>query len=324
MDLTAPTTSMFHIPSNRGVLPQEHRIDLNTAMSGSAGPMAPSQSLEDNGDYVERDRRHTGVAGVARDILGTLGDFLLTRMHMPAMYGPAQEHRREAAATEGFDTDPLSAIRRLESINPEAGRDLRNQYIDNQRLQAQQESTAEARDARIGLAQQAVDQRTRGYAASMVGSMVDWDEEKRQQNWPQVRAQALLAARKQKTDLSSELPETYDPIAIQAFMDANVPLSMQRTQRLAGDRISTTARGQDLSAKSRAASLDESRRAHLASEEDRDASRADARERSATAQSNREQSRADRRARSTSSRSAGNSRTPPTPRPTRRPTISGW
>lgn len=212
-------------------------------LPGAATPVDPRIS-EDR--YVERDGKHRGVAGVARDILGTLGDFLLTRLRMPAMYGPAQQRRREAAAMDGFEQDPISAINRLESINPEAGRRLREQHIDNQRIAASQAATIEARDARLDLARQQQEGRIRGYAASMLGSMSTWDEARRQQNYPQMREQVLRAAQRQGLDLSSELPESYDSIALDAFIDASVPVGTQRQQRLTAERNETlAAQGRD-------------------------------------------------------------------------------
>lgn len=301
VDLTSQkTTRVFGVPT------QPSSIKASAPVAAPAvSPATPTPGPR----YEEQDRQHQGVAGVGRDILGTLGDFLLTKLGMPAMYAPAQERRREAAATEGFDADPLSAISRLESINPTAGRELRNQFIDNQRLQAQQESTAEARDARLALSQEAANVRTRGYAAGMLETMTGWDDGRRQQFWPQVREQALRAAKAQGLDLRSELPEVFDPVALDAFIGANITPGAQRTQRLSGERIETTQRGQDLSAEARAASLEETRRRNLAAEEDRDASRASAEARAAA-------SLAARGAGSSNSRSPASSRTP-------RPTGSG-
>lgn len=253
---------VFGVPlegSSVGQGPSAGKINTN--------PDLPSSSSR----YVEQDRRHRGVAGVSRDILGTLGDFLLTRLGLPAMYGPAQQNRRESAAMQGFEQDPMSAINRLESINPEAGRRLREQHIDNTRIAAGQDATNEARNSRIELARQETDRRIRGYASSMLGSMSGWDEDRRRQNYPQMRAQVLRAAERQGLDLSSELPETYDPVSLDAFIDASVPVGMQRSQRLTRERMdqqqdqfeqrdSTTRRGQDINSNDRAASRDVTRR----------------------------------------------------------------
>ncbi len=226
-------TSLFGVPTTPVA---------QTPTSAPATLVAPAATPR----YKEQDGKHQGVAGVARDIFGTLGDFLLTRLRMPAMYAPAQQRRKLAAAQEGYETDPLSAINRVTSVDPVFGAKLRDQYIDNQRLAAAQESTAEAKESRLGLVQQAQDQRTRAYAASMLGSMHTWDDAKRQQFYPQMREQVLNAARRQGIDLSAELPEAYDAIALDAFIDGAVPVGTQRTQRLARERIEATTRGQDI------------------------------------------------------------------------------
>lgn len=213
-------TPLFGVP----VAPQ-----ATPAAAPVAAPTPPQR-------YVERDGKHKGVAGVARDILGTLGDFLLTRLHMPAMYAPAQRDRKLAAAQANIDTDPIGAIQQVSSIDPVVGAKLRDQYIDNQRLAAANASTAEARTARLAQAQEAQNMRTRGYAASMLGSMAGWDDAKRQQFYPQMRSQVLAAANKQGLDLSSELPEQFDSTALDAFIDGAVPVGTQRAQRLTREK----------------------------------------------------------------------------------------
>lgn len=243
-DPTAPqTTPLFGVP-------------LQPAPTAAPPVAAPAPASPQR--YEERDGKHRGVAGVARDILGTLGDFLLTRLHLPAMYAPAQRDRKLAAAQANIDTDPIGAIQQVSSIDPVFGAKLRDQYIDNQRLAASQASTAEARNARLAQAQEAQNMRTRSYAASMLGSMANWDDAKRQQFYPQMRSQVLAAANKQGLDLSSELPEQFDSTALDAFIDGAVPVGTQRAQRLTKERIdnqdaqaaarnATTIRGQDLS-----------------------------------------------------------------------------
>ena len=244
-DPTAPqTTPLFGVPLTPA--PQAPPV------AAPAAPAAPQR-------YQEQDGKHRGVAGVARDILGTLGDFLLTRLHMPAMYAPAQRDRKLAAAQANIDTDPVGSIQQVSSIDPVFGAKLRDQYIDNQRLAATQASTAEARNARLAQAQEVQNMRTRGYAAAMLGSMANWDDAKRQQFYPQMRQQVIAAGNKQGLDLSSELPETYDSTTLDAFIDGAVPVGTQRAQRLtkeridnqdeqAGARVGATIRGQDVSA----------------------------------------------------------------------------
>lgn len=200
--------------------------------AGSATPTPAPRETE----YVERDGKHRGVAGVARDILGFLGDFLLTRLRMPAMYGPAQQQRKLEAAMEGFDQDPLSAIARVTDVDYAAGSRLRDQFIDNQRQAATQASTAEAREARIQIANTAAADRTRSRVGAMLGTMGTWDDTRRQTNYPQMRQQALNYAKANGLDLSTELPETFDSVALDAFIDGAVPVGTQRAQRLTAER----------------------------------------------------------------------------------------
>ncbi len=253
------TTPLFGVPMG-GVAP--------VAAPPQAAPVAaPAQPQR----YVEQDGKHRGVAGVARDILGTLGDFLLTRLRLPAMYGPAQERRRLAAAQANIDSDPVGAIQQVSSIDPVFGAKLRDQYIDNNRLAATQASTAEARDARLAQAQALTDDRTRSRAAAMLGTMATWDDTRRATNYGALRDQAIRYAQANGLDLSNELPTEFDPVQLDSFIDSSVPVGTQRAQRLTRERMdqqqdqfeqrdATTRRGQDIASGDRAASRDVTRR----------------------------------------------------------------
>ncbi len=249
-------TSMFNVPLGP---------EATQAPVINLAPRTPAR-------YEEQDGKHKGIAGVGRDILGTLGDFLLTRLHMPAMYAPAQQKRRLASAQEGYQEDPQAAIERVTSIDPVFGAKLRDQNIDNTRQAVALAEVNENRAARLQNAQQQIDlqkvavhQRVSGYAASMLGTMATWDQKKREQYYPKMREQVLSAAKRQGFDLSADLPETYDPVALDAFVDGNVPLGTQRSQRLTEDRnqvsetqgaqrLALTERGQNISHEDRVAS----------------------------------------------------------------------
>jgi hypothetical protein len=239
------TTPLFGVPMG-GVAP--------AAAPPQAAPVAaPVQPKR----YEEQDGKHRGVAGVARDILGTLGDFLLTRLRLPAMYGPAQQQRRLAAAQANIDSDPVGAIQQVSSIDPVFGAKLRDQYIDNQRLAATEASTKEARDARLAQAQALTDDRTRSRSAAMLGTMATWDDTRRSSNYGALREQAIRYGQANGLDLSNELPTEFDPVQLDSFIDSSVPVGTQRAQRLTRDRLdqqqdqfeqrdATTRRGQDI------------------------------------------------------------------------------
>lgn len=192
-----------------------------------------------------KDGKHSGFAGVARDILGTLGDFLLTRLHMPAMYAPAQKNRQLSEAQIGIDSDPAAAIRRVTEVDPVFGAKLRDQYIDNGRLAATQASTAEARAQRIENINAVKNDRTRNRVGAMLDSMGQWDPTKRTTDYPLMRSQALKYAQANGLDLSTELPESYDPTILDSFIDGAVPAGTQRAQRLSAARAAVAERQGD-------------------------------------------------------------------------------
>jgi hypothetical protein len=262
------TTPLFGVPLE-GVAP----VVAPPQTTPVAAPPQPER-------YVEQDGKHRGVAGTARDILGTLGDFLLTRLRMPAMYGPAQQRRRLAAAQEGIDTDPVGAIQRVSSLDPEFGARLRDQYIDNQRQAAAQASTSEAREARLATAQAVQNDRTRGRAAAILGTMATWDDTRRAANYGALREQVVRYGQANGLDLTNELPAEFDPVQLDSFIDGAVPVGTQRAQRLTRERMeqqqeqfeqrdATIRRGQDTTSGDRAESREVTRRGQDIGSEDR-------------------------------------------------------
>lgn len=256
-------TNLFGVPLDQN--------NLNT-LRQSMGPSSPKEQLrtfmssqpQQSHSYEEKSGKHKGVAGTARSVLGFLGDFLLKKIGMPAMYGPGEEERKLNAAWEGHEQDPQAAIDRVTDVNYTEGQKLRNSESDNERLRAQQKSTAELRDARIQASQEAGLQKARVYAASGINSTNGWTPEKLTRDWSALRNQMISAGKRQGYDLSDDIPETADPVAINGFLDANVGLGTQRAQwlterrddrtyEMAGKRDQTTRRGQDLSHEDRQA-----------------------------------------------------------------------
>ncbi len=231
---------LFNIPLDFQASPN----DIRATMQQERQP-APIDPRYAEDTYVERDGKHKGVAGTARDVLGFLGDLLLTRLHMPAMYSQSQQKRKLSAAMEGFDQDPESAINRVASIDPVYGAKLREQHVDNKRLDTTRAQVNEDRDARIAIQQETKNNQIRGFGASMVNTMSGWPEDKRKENWPSLRSQVIAAGKRRGYDLTDELPETYDPMQLDAFIDSAVPVGTQRGQRLSSRRLDITEKQGD-------------------------------------------------------------------------------
>jgi len=195
-------------------------------------PILPSEHR-----FVEHDPKHTGAAGIARDIFGTLGDFLLTRLGMPAMYAPAQQQRKLEEARQGFDQDPLAAIDRVSSLNFKEGDNLRNHYIEQQRLAATQASTQEARDARIASLKVANEDRVRNRAAAYLNGLAAVSPDKMDAAYTQARKNAISLASQQGVDLTKELPEKFDRNALTSFISSSVPAAKQWDQSLTKEKI---------------------------------------------------------------------------------------
>lgn len=232
--------------------------DLSAAIPG----ITPATENPEEGWH----RRHSGVQGVARDILGGLGDFLLSRLHMGTPYSNSKKQHELNYAAEGIDSsDPaqaLAAINRVQHVDFTQGTKLRDQFIDNQRQAAARESTAEARAARLALADQARKDKNRVIAASMLNSLVNSPERERAGLYTQQRKQLLTSY----PELAPELPENYDSNRLDMFIGSTIPSGVQRAQRLTAEhnvrtedqtdaRINTTIRGQDLNHQDRQAGI---------------------------------------------------------------------
>lgn len=256
------TTPLFNVPISTG------RENAPAAVDFSSIPQT---------DVPQRRRqgRHDGIQGVARDILGTLGDFLLTRLHMPAMYAPAQHQRRLSEAFQGHEQDMAGAIDRVSDIDFAQGQRLREQNVDNQRLAATQASTAEAREARLQLQRDAANQRTHGVVAGLLNTLTGMSDEERRRSYPMIRDRARAAASQRGLTLTSdEVPDNYDPIVLDAYLNSNIPIGTQRQQLMTSKRNEVSAdqgqqrieQGNDRNA--------ETRRNHDISDANNDANRA--------------------------------------------------
>lgn len=196
---------------------------------------------------IPQGMRHKGrgVGGVATDILGYLGDFLLTKLGMPAQYGPARQQKKLKEAYTGFESDPIGAINRVTDVDFATGTKLREQFIDNARLAASQASTAEARDARLAQAAALQNEKNRNTSASYLGSLVGVPKADRATNYAAIRQRLLSRYGTSDPQLATDLPETYDPVAVDSFIDGAVPVGTQRSQRLQATRDAATDADRD-------------------------------------------------------------------------------
>lgn len=227
------------------------------------GSLAPS--LKDIPSTQAKKGR--GVVGVGQDILGTLGDLLLTKLGVGPMYGPARRQKKLNAAYQDFETDPVGAIKRVREVDFKTGQDLSNTFIDNQRQQAALESSAEARDARLELAKNAEASRTRSTAASMLNTLTEWSPEKRAKDYPVLRDRVRALATKSGTSI--DIPDVYDEntaIDLEALIAGAIPAGTQRSQTLTKKRNEVQEETSKTSAEIRREAAAERRRHNLETE----------------------------------------------------------
>jgi len=103
-------------------------------------PTAPQSAMPSAGP-----KKHSGFDNV----LGFLGDFLLSRLKMGTPYHDAREREKLNQARLMDEQDPAGNYANLGALNPEYATRLQNINADNRRSDASFASTAEMRQARI-------------------------------------------------------------------------------------------------------------------------------------------------------------------------------
>lgn len=227
----------------------------------------------DNIEEMQFNKRHSGIQGVARDILGGLGDLVLSRLRMGTPYSTNKRNAQLNFAAQGLDSDNpndvMNAVNNIQKIDFATGVKLRDQIIDNQRLQAAQDTTAEGRATRLQLLRAATGDKYKANSAAYMNAIANADPDKRPALYARQR-QIILNSPLAKTDpqfraeLESLYPETYDENAITAAISGSVPVAQQwskaqRDQQISNQeeqfdkRINTTIRGQDLAHQDRVA-----------------------------------------------------------------------
>lgn len=102
-------------------------------------------------DVTDQRRGLFGVRGGLRDLLGTLGDALVTANGGEATYAPRRERERLADAMVGYTNSPeaaMAAVERVTQIDPVAGRELLDQLRNDELRRAQIDNTRYGTDVR--------------------------------------------------------------------------------------------------------------------------------------------------------------------------------
>ena len=229
---------------------------------------AYTNSISDTGDgagsspgspqshtYEEQDGKHTGLAGTGRDILGFLGDFLLKKIGMPAMYAPAQQQRQLDAAGQGFDQDPSAAIDRIKSVDFNRGVQMQQNQQSADSLNNYRESSEQRRLAAIADSQDKMKNRNEDRANGMLQSLFDNDG-----NFNAAKY-AMMKPTIDKLYPGQNLPETSDGEDIRARIGGTLGAKAQiqfdqNGQKIAdnfelGDRRATTGENQAQNAANR-------------------------------------------------------------------------
>jgi hypothetical protein len=176
------------------------------------GPTAPPHGDADpNPVQVMGDRfkPHRGT------ILGALADGYLIAHGGKPMFTQQREQENMQNAMKGFADNPMQAIRRVGTFDPDTAWKMFNQQIDNQRQQGQLDRQNRVFD---GVNENIVYNR----AAGMLNAATP-------ENWAAMRDQAIKMGQVRGVDVSGLIPETYDADAAKFLINGAIPPAKQQT-----------------------------------------------------------------------------------------------
>jgi hypothetical protein len=146
-------------------------------------------------------------------VLGALADaFLMSRGMKPAFAEEREKQNYEEAMT-GFMDNPVRAINRMVQVDPSAAFKMYNIYEDNLR---QRDNLGRQND----VLQFQKDRYVFNQAANMMGAA-------NAQTWPNMKQQILNFGKKYGTDLSSYLPDEYNPDDVEMLRQGAIPVAKQ-------------------------------------------------------------------------------------------------
>jgi hypothetical protein len=143
-----------------------------------------------------------------RKFLEVLGDAVLLHGGYAPMFAKNRQMKNMREAMEGFTSDPMSAIGRIAQVDQKMAWDLLNQQQDNSRA----ETVAREQQARNL-------ERVRDRIAAMAGAATP-------ENYDRVLPIMRRYAESRGLD-PSEIPETYDPVALGTYRMGSVSVDHQ-------------------------------------------------------------------------------------------------
>ena len=214
-------TPLFGVPMDGGA----QSFDGVSQSGSQTQPMSPTDP-----------KHHSGF----QNVLGFLGDFLMSRLSMGTPYHDARENEKLNQARlldeqSGDTTYPRTGV-----LNPSWAAQLQNRAIDNNRLSASMASTAESRDARVAAQKELLRKDVRTRAASYFNGL-DPKSPKFAEDYARGRKLwGESATVKNDPELSQSLnemfPEEYDPNMVHASISSTVPVAKQWDQAITKDR----------------------------------------------------------------------------------------
>lgn len=194
----------------------------------------PSQPVQ----RKEEPKKH----GTVDNILGFLGDFLTSRLHMGTPYRDARQAEKLNAARLADMQDPSQMFAQTGNIDPALAARLQGQAVDDKRYADSAADRAAYQRQLAEIRQDAETDRKRrivsNFAAGLVARGNDVEGAK-------TYTDLLPKYRERYGEAAADLPDTYDPLILSSLSDSFVPAATQRAQKLQENRDKTNDENTD-------------------------------------------------------------------------------
>lgn len=194
---------------------------INTTPDTS-GLNVQSPQLQAPASFTSQVKGPFGSHGVLGNVLGILGDIVLSGAGLPPQYLPKLQmaHQADAMAKNDFANDPQGTLARLTSV---IGAPQAQQIYDEQSLNAQRQQQVKLAQAKLPFEIADQKQKVYNYARSVAATATD-------KNYPQVYNQvSRLLSNVGGTPDEIGLPTSYDPEAIKSVQMGGMTGAEQNT-----------------------------------------------------------------------------------------------
>ncbi len=205
-----------------------------------------------------------GFKPTKRNVLGRLADAMLMANGGKPVYEGRMAERDMKRAMQGFSSDPMEAVRKISTFDPDAAFKLYNMVTDNQRSDESQKRLVRDSDRRYN----------EGVYDRGISMLATADEK----SYPAMKSRVEGYFKARGVEMPFPLPDVYDAQAIEQLRMGEVPVARQlalqsqdeyrdRSLDIREERVGVQNEGTRNQMETRTGALEERRRSNLSREQ---------------------------------------------------------